>query len=240
MAGEEYGESRTAEAAGASLGEAKWSALKALEPSFPGVEAEDVEFEVVDAGDEDAGREARVRATVVDPGDWEEGGSELPDDPTERVRAVVARVTQALGLRASVEVVETEDEIAATVNGEDLGLLIGKHGATIDALQHLAARIAFRGETHRKSVTIDAAGYRERREAALQRAADQAVEDALSYGRSGELGPMGGGGGRGRGARRSAGSSTHPCAIARRWRLTPRATSRTAGWWCRQYVVRTT
>jgi spoIIIJ-associated protein len=191
MAGEEYGESLAAEGAGASLGEAKWSALKALEPSFPGIEADDVEFEVVEAGDEGAGREARVRATVREPGDWEEGGaSELPDDPTERVRAVVSRVTQALGLRASVEVVETDDEIAATVNGEDLGLLIGKHGTTIDALQHLVARIAFRGETDRKSVTIDAAGYRERREAALQRAADQAVEDALSYGRAVELEPM--------------------------------------------------
>jgi spoIIIJ-associated protein len=180
MAGEEYGESPTAEAAGASLGEAKWSALKALEPTFPGIEAEDVEFEVVDAGDEDAGREARVRATVVDPGDWEEGGSELPDDPTERVRAVVARVTQALGLRASVEVVETEDEIAATVNGEDLGLLIGKHGTTIDALQHLVARIAFRGEGDRKPVTIDAAGYRERRRATLEAIALRAAEQAAA------------------------------------------------------------
>jgi spoIIIJ-associated protein len=99
-------------------------------------------------------------------------------------------VTLALGLRASVDVVETEEEIAATVNGEDLGLLIGKHGATIDALQHLAARIAFRGLPDRKIVTIDAAGYRERREAALQRAADQAVEDAVSYGRPVELEPM--------------------------------------------------
>jgi spoIIIJ-associated protein len=190
MAGDDHGDSGTAEGAGASLGEAKWGALKALEPAFPGVAAEDVDFEVLDPGDEDADREARVRATVREPDDWEEGGAELPEEPVERVRAVVSRVTQALGLRASVEVVETEDEIAATVNGEDLGLLIGKHGATIDALQHLAARIAFRGDSHRKSVTIDAAGYRERREAALQRAADQAVEDALSYGRAVELEPM--------------------------------------------------
>ena len=192
MTGEENGESLTVEGRGASVGEAKWSALKALEPSFPGIEAEDVEFEVIDPGDEEAGREAHVRAKVLDPGDWEEGGaaSELPEEPAERVRAVVARVTQALGLRASVDVIESDEEIAATVNGEDLGLLIGKHGSTIDALQHLAQRIAFRGESDRKSVTIDAAGYRERREAALHRAADQAVEDALSYGRAVELEPM--------------------------------------------------
>jgi spoIIIJ-associated protein len=192
MAGEENvdADSGVADAEGESVGAAKWSAIKALEPSFPGIEADDVEFEVLDPGDEDADRPARVRARV-DLSRWdEEAGEELPEDPAERVRAMLLRVTQALGLRASVDVVETDDEIAATVNGEDLGLLIGKHGSTIDALQHLAARIAFRGQHDRKLVSIDAAGYRERREAALQRAADQAVEDALSYSRPVELEPM--------------------------------------------------
>ena len=42
------------------------------------------------------------------------------------------------GLRASVDIEESDEEIRATVNGEDLGLLIGKHGSTIDALQHIA------------------------------------------------------------------------------------------------------
>jgi spoIIIJ-associated protein len=189
MAGEENGADLSAEGAGASVGEAKWSAIKALEPRFPGVGASHVEFEVLDAGDESAGREARVVARV-DPSLWEGGADELPEEPVERVRALLVRVTQALGLRASVDVVEDDEEIAAVVNGEDLGLLIGKHGATIDALQHLAARIAFRGMPDRKPVTIDAAGYRERREASLQRAADQAVEDALSFGRPVELEPM--------------------------------------------------
>jgi spoIIIJ-associated protein len=190
MSDEDNGESLTAEGEGASVGEAKWSAIKALEPEFPGIEADDVEFEVLDAGDEDAGRAARVLARV-DPSRWEDGDAdELPEDPAERVRALLVRVTQALGLRASVDIVEDDEEIAATVNGEDLGLLIGKHGTTIDALQHLATRIAFRGDADRKVVVIDAAGYRERREAALQRAADQAVDDAISYGRPVELEPM--------------------------------------------------
>jgi len=119
-----------------------------------------------------------------------EGGG-LPDTPAERVRDVVERVVGALGLEATVDVRETEDEIRAVVGGEDLGLLIGKHGSTIDAVQHLAVRAAFRGLGDRKVVVIDAAGYRERREAALHRAADQAVEDALRFGRSVELEPMG-------------------------------------------------
>ena len=114
----------------------------------------------------------------------------VPDEPAERVRAIVARVAVELDPQATVEVEETEDEIRVAVEGEDLGLLIGKHGATIDALQHIAARAAFLGAAERKRVVVDAAGYRERREGALQRAADQAVDDALSYGRPVELEPM--------------------------------------------------
>ena len=71
MTGEENGESLTAEGEGTSVGEAKWSAIKALEPEFPGIEADDVEFEVLDAGDEEAGTPARVLATV-DPSRWDE------------------------------------------------------------------------------------------------------------------------------------------------------------------------
>jgi spoIIIJ-associated protein len=78
----------------------------------------------------------------------------------------------------------------ATVNGDELGLLIGKHGSTIDAVQHLAFRAAYRGLEDRKQVTVDAAGYRERRETALHRMADRASAEALRYDRPVELEPM--------------------------------------------------
>jgi spoIIIJ-associated protein len=180
----------TAEAEGATLGEAKWNAVKQLEPRFPGVSADCVEFEVLHEADEDAGTPARVRAEL-DEEAFERIAREIPEDPAERVRAIVARVVQALGLRGSVDIEESDDEIRATVNGEDLGLLIGRHGATIDAVQHLAMRAAFHSSAEHKAVVVDAAGYRERREAALRRAADRAVEDALSFGRAVELEPMG-------------------------------------------------
>lgn len=178
----------SAEGEGSSLGEAKWSAIRALEPEFPGIEAEDVDFEVLDDGDSDEGRPVRVRATV-DESRWEDD-EDLPEAPAERIREMLSRVAVGFGLRASVEIEETEEEIHATVNGEDLGLLIGKHGSTIDALQHLAARVGYRGRDDRKAVVVDAAGYRERREGALHRAADQAVSDALEFGRPVELEPM--------------------------------------------------
>lgn len=175
------------EAEGATLGEAKWAAMKELEPRFPGITIECVRFEELEAA---GGAPMRVRGEV-DVDEWRRAAAmELPDDPAERLRAVVTRVVQALGLRATVDVEETDGELRATVNGEDLGLLIGKHGSTIDALQHLAMRAALRGSADRKQVTVDAAGYRERREQALRRAADRAVSDALRYGRPVELEPM--------------------------------------------------
>jgi spoIIIJ-associated protein len=176
------------EAEGPTLGEAKWAALKALEPNFPGITAEQVAFEQLEPADGDD--VVRVAAQVR-PDAWPEDGDELPEEPAERVRTLVSRVTLALGLRSSVEVVESEDEIRAQVNGEDLGLLIGRHGSTIDALQHLAARAAFKGREDRKLVVVDAAGYRERREATLRRMADEAAADALSFSRPVELEPMG-------------------------------------------------
>jgi spoIIIJ-associated protein len=179
-----------AEGEGATIGEAKWSAIRALERDFPGVQSDAVRFDVVDEGDEAAGRPARVSAEL-DPESWQGPAEDLPDEPAERVRAVVARIARAFDLRASVDIDETDEEIRAVVNGEDLGLLIGKHGSTIDAIQHLAGRAAYRGLGDRKNVVVDAAGYRERREATLRRAADRAVEDALSFGRPVELEPMG-------------------------------------------------
>jgi spoIIIJ-associated protein len=187
MRGMPVDERASTEADGATLGEAKWNAIKALEQRFPGIDADEVDFTVLDEGGQ--GAPARVRAEV-DPDRREAAPRALPDAPAERVREVVTRVTLALGLRASVDIEETDEEIRATVNGEELGSLIGRHGATIDAIQHIAARAAFPGGARDKTVVVDAAGYRERREAALHRAADRAVSDALSYGRPVELEPM--------------------------------------------------
>jgi spoIIIJ-associated protein len=117
--------------------------------------------------------------------------TEIPREPVERVRAVVGRVIEALGLDASVEVTETAEEIRATVEGPDeMGRLIGRHGQTIDALQHLAWRAAFHDHDERKAVVVDAAGYRQRREDALHRQADRAASEALRFGRPVELEPM--------------------------------------------------
>ncbi len=107
-----------------------------------------------------------------------------PATPAEAVEDLLERVVEALGLAASVEVSDDGETCTGTVSGEDLGLFIGRHGQTIDAVQHLAQRAAGpRTGPDARRIVIDAEGYRERRETMLQRQADQAAEDALRTGR---------------------------------------------------------
>jgi spoIIIJ-associated protein len=100
-------------------------------------------------------------------------------DAAARVEELLERIASDAGVDASVTVREDQEGVVGEFVGEDLGLLIGHHGQTIDAIQHLAYRIAFRGTLDRKRVVVDASGYRERRAVALRAAADQAAETAV-------------------------------------------------------------
>ncbi len=116
---------------------------------------------------------------------------DLPEEPAERVRAIVDRVLDEIDLDAEVEVTETDDEILATIDGPDeLGILIGRRGQTLDALQLLCYRAASMGVAERKRVTLDAAGYRERRRELLEEEAEIAAERANRNGEAVRLEPM--------------------------------------------------
>jgi spoIIIJ-associated protein len=181
------------EAEGETVGEAKWSALRELERRFPGVDKASVRFAVLSEGERGllgvGYAPARVIASVesssVAPAVEEEPGS-----PAARLRELVERVTNALGCPVAVSIREDEETIVATLTGPDLGLVIGKHGQTIDAIQYLANAIVWRGQEDRKSVVIDAAGYRDRRRASLEQLADRAAGEARASGQAVSLEPM--------------------------------------------------
>jgi spoIIIJ-associated protein len=116
--------------------------------------------------------------------------SDFPEEPAARVEAVLDEIVDALDLDAEIVVDEDDERIAASVDGDDLGLLIGRRGQTIDAVQLLCYRVAFRGRGDRKRVSVDAAGYRERRRETVERQADRAAERALETGKEIELEPM--------------------------------------------------
>ncbi|HWC08246.1 MAG TPA: RNA-binding cell elongation regulator Jag/EloR [Solirubrobacterales bacterium] len=117
--------------------------------------------------------------------------TDWPDSPADRARELVEGVLDQLDLDGDVVVEEDDALISITVQGgEDYGLLIGKRGQTIDALQLLCYQAAFRGLRERKRVVVDAAGYRERRRETLESRADRAAEQALTNSRVVEMDPM--------------------------------------------------
>jgi spoIIIJ-associated protein len=116
---------------------------------------------------------------------------EWPDNPADRAQEMVEGVLDELDLDGDVVVDENDERIMLTVEGEDdYGLLIGKRGQTIDALQLLCYQAAFRGLRERKRVVVDAAGYRARRRETLEGRADRAADQALSNNSVVEMDPM--------------------------------------------------
>jgi spoIIIJ-associated protein len=111
-------------------------------------------------------------------------------DPPEALAELLEEIVDGLGLDAKVEVAEVDGVLTGRLEGEDMGLFIGRHGQTIDAVQHLAQRIVFPGGPSAVRVVIDANGYRERRAEALRGEADDAADDAISSGKPVELDPL--------------------------------------------------
>jgi spoIIIJ-associated protein len=187
------------EAAGETVGEARWSALHELERRFPALDRGAVEFVVLSEGERGllgVGYEpARVLASVVV--DDAAAAPQRPAAPARdeppavaAVRELLEQVLRALAVDADVELHERGGVITATVHGSDLGLLIGKHGQTIDAIQYLANAIQHRREEQPLEVVVDAEGYRKRRERTLHDVASRAAAEARRTGSPVELEPM--------------------------------------------------
>jgi spoIIIJ-associated protein len=114
----------------------------------------------------------------------------LPAEPAARVEAILNAIADEMDLDADVVVEESAEEINARFEGEDLGLVIGRRGQTIDAIQLICYRAAFRDSEDRKRVSVDAAGYREERREIVERQAERAAERALETGKEIELEAM--------------------------------------------------
>jgi spoIIIJ-associated protein len=115
-----------------------------------------------------------------------------PQGPGARALAeALEAVARGYGLSARAQVASAEEGgLVGTLEGDDLGALIGKGGATIDAIQYLAAQIVSRSEGQRRRVVVDAAGYRARRAEALTHLAERAASEAVEHGEEIELDAM--------------------------------------------------
>jgi spoIIIJ-associated protein len=184
------------EATGETVGEAKWSALRELEKLQPGLDKAAVKFQVISEGERGllgvGFAPARVIATITVDGD-SDGAAETVDESelAASVRELLELVVRGIGINARLRIDEDDESVTASFSGRDLGLLIGKHGQTIDAIQYLANAIVYRGQTeNRKAIVVDAAGYRERRKETLDALAVRSAERAVSTGQRVELEPM--------------------------------------------------
>lgn len=108
----------------------------------------------------------------------------------EALAELLETIVLALRLDAQVTVTDEEGVITGRVDGDDLGLFIGRHGQTINAVQHLAQRIVLRGAETALRVLVDADGYRDRRAEVLREEADAAAAEAVRRGRPVELPAM--------------------------------------------------
>jgi spoIIIJ-associated protein len=183
------------EAAGETVGEAKWLALRQLEGLAPGLDRESVTFQVLSEGERGilgvGTTPARVLARATPGSRPEPGEAGDAGECATLLREMLERITAELGVECRVEVEERDDAVAASLVGGDLGLAIGKHGRTIDAIQLVVSAVAQRRlPDESREVVVDAAGYRERRRERLAALALRSADRALESGAPVELEPM--------------------------------------------------
>jgi spoIIIJ-associated protein len=204
---------RSWEYVGRSVEEATQTALEEL-----GLEPDDIYVEILEEPQKGflglGGKEARIRVELI--GEWEvqgkktrEGenqasGFEAADEvetldepgplaPTEssgKPRKMVEDVLGILEIDAMVEARERDDSVVVDVWGDDVAILIGKGGGTLDALQYLVNVGCRRTGDVTKKIIVDAEGYRKRRKAKLEKQAEQLAGKAISQRKSIEMNPM--------------------------------------------------
>ncbi|MCC6224342.1 MAG: KH domain-containing protein [Thermoleophilia bacterium] len=186
-----------AEGAGETVGEAKWTGLRELERRVPGLDKTTVEFVVLSEGERGllgvgfAPARVLARTTAAAAPPAAEQTPRPPGSPAAgELAELLERIRDALSVEAAIEVREAGGTLTGTFRGRDLGLVIGKHGQTIDAIQQLASAALSRSAGERLDVVVDAAGYRERRRSTLEGIAERAAARARSTGLPVELEPM--------------------------------------------------
>lgn len=194
------------EATGETVGEAKWAAVRELQRLAPRIDRDAIRFQVVTEGERGllgvGTTPARVVATAPAPPARPAVAPVVEDDrfgsEADIAAELLRRAFDALGLAGDVEVSDqllnragAEPEVVATASGHDAGVLIGRHGQMLDALQLLANAIAHsRLGDGRRRIVIDAAGYRARRSATLETLARETAERVSATRKATMLEPM--------------------------------------------------
>ena len=139
-----------------------------------GIAREQAQIEVLDEGRAGilglGSRDAVVRVTRIE---------------TSEDRAVdfLTEVTEKMGAPAKVEAKMGDEAMNVELSGENMGMLIGHHGDTLDALQYLTSLVVNRGAEDYTRVVLDTEGYRDKRAKALAQLAERTAARAIRTGR---------------------------------------------------------
>ncbi len=169
-----------------SVDEAIEAALEEL-----GVERDAVTIEVLEEGKKGflglAGKEASVRATL-----WEDAeapgavASENEGGAAAAAEAFLHHILDAMDLKAelSVETNAEEKSVSIDISGDDMGILIGRRGETLSALQYLTSLAVNRHQEEYCRIILDTENYKKRREETLKRLAKKLAGNAVRYRRN--------------------------------------------------------
>jgi len=114
----------------------------------------------------------------------------LKDDPSKRASGLLKSIFHSIDMDIKINISENERAVFIDLEGNDLGILIGRRGETLDALQYLLNLAANKNQEIRKKIIVDIEGYRGRREKTLQRLALKLADKAKQRGRNVVLEPM--------------------------------------------------
>lgn len=114
----------------------------------------------------------------------------LKENPLNRASGLLKDIFQNMDLDVKIKISEKEKTMFINLEGPELGILIGRRGETLDALQYLVNLSANKNQETRKKIIIDIEGYRNRREKTLQRLALKLADKARQRGRNVVLEPM--------------------------------------------------
>ena len=116
----------------------------------------------------------------------------VDEDPEyAAVRTFLTGLLERMGVKAELEFSRRENGgINVNLSGGNMGVIIGRRGETLDAIQHLTNYVVNKGSDKRMHVSIDAEAYRSKREESLTKLAEKMAEKAIKYKRSMALEPM--------------------------------------------------
>lgn len=114
----------------------------------------------------------------------------LIHNPIKAVQEFLADVIQKMGINADVQVKQSGKVIKIQLSGDNMSVLIGKRGQTLNSLQYLTQLVANRNSNHYLQIILDAENYREKRKETLKQLAGRLAKQAIRTSKNVSLEPM--------------------------------------------------